>query len=331
MTIGAAVLYPLALVTVALLLRFVGERWWLTGVALYLPRLPLGLPLVVLVPALWLQKLRRWLVTQALAAYVLLFPLLGLVLPGWHSKSTAPSVRILSYNVNSCQAGYAAVANAVLREEPDIVVMQELIGDARPLVALLAPKYPTVDVSEQFVMASRFRLRAKTKPPVVNYLGYLNTPHVVRYEFDTPLGPLAVVSVHPISPRKAIRALQRGVRGFPWARSGTDEWQRGGNAETRAFELGRALDLAREEKLPVVIAGDTNLPKLSPLLGRLEDGYRDGFERAGWGFGYTFPSRIAWLRLDRILASPELDFAGFGVDCGRASDHRCVFADVIRR
>src|SRR5262249_16600224 len=214
-----------------------------------------------------------------------------------------------------------AVADSVLRNAPDVVVMQELIADARPLVALLQAKYETIDVSGQFVLASRFPLRAKTVPPDVRYFGYLNTPHVVRYELQTPLGPPAVVVIHTISPRRALRAVWHGRR---------SEWLADGNVQTRQFELEAAVELARQGRMPVVIAGDTNLPNSSPLLSRL-DGFHDGCASAGWGFGYTFPSRFAWLRLDRILASEELTFAGFDVDCGRASDHRCVVAELRRR
>jgi endonuclease/exonuclease/phosphatase (EEP) superfamily protein YafD len=281
--------------------------------------------LLLLVPALWALGLRHLLWIQVVAAWVLLFPLLGFVVPRFSAKHEGPTFKLLSYNVNSCEAGYETVAASVLRNAPDIVVIQELIADARPLVALLGAEYPNVEVSEQFVLASRFPVRAKTTPPVVNYFGYLKTPHVVRYELDTPSGPLAVVIVHPVSPRKALRALWSGAGAAARA-----EWLGGGNVQTRQFEVRAAVELAEQEHMPVVIAGDTNLPNLSPLLSRFH-GYRDGFESAGWGFGYTFPSRFAWLRLDRIFASDELRFVRFDVDCGRASDHRCVVAELARR
>jgi endonuclease/exonuclease/phosphatase family metal-dependent hydrolase len=329
-TVWAAVAYPAALVVLALCLRFVGERWWLTGALLYVPRVLFGLPLVVLVPALLAQRARRLLWAQLLAACVLLFPLLGFVVPRFHAESKGPSFKILSYNVNSCAAGYDTVAESVLRSAPDIVVLQELLADARPLVALLEARYPTVEVTEQFVLATRFSLRKQTAPPAVNYLGYVNTPHVVRYELDTPLGPVAVVNLHPISPRAALSALWTGRGAAPPRESGADEWLAGGNVQTRQFELEAAVALAREERMPVVLAGDTNLPNLSPLL-RVFDGYQDGFESAGWGFGYTFPSRVAWLRVDRMLASRALTFVDFEVGCGRASDHRCIIAELRRR
>jgi endonuclease/exonuclease/phosphatase (EEP) superfamily protein YafD len=329
-TAWLAALYPIALLVVVLLLR-VGERWWLTELLLYVPRVAFALPLVVLVPVLVAQGLRRWLWTQAAAFVVLLFPLLGFVLPHGRTRAQGPSIRLLSYNVNSCKGGYQALADAVLARAPDVVVMQEFFCDARPLVALLAAKYPTIDVTEQFVMASRFPLRAKTQPPVVTHFPYLNVPHVVRYELSTPLGPLAVVTLHPVSVHPALRDLRSLLSGStkPVGFARTVELI-DRNTETREFEFTAALELAASAGLPVVIAGDTNVPNSSPLLARAS-AYEDGFESADWGFGYTFSSRFAWLRLDRVFVSHELAFTDFDVDCGRASDHRCVTADIARR
>jgi endonuclease/exonuclease/phosphatase (EEP) superfamily protein YafD len=81
----------------------------------------------------------------------------------------------------------------------------------------------------------------------------------------------------------------------------------------------------------VVIAGDLNLTGLSPVLAHLSR-FRDGFTDAGWGFGYTFPTNHRpWMRLDRILATDDLDFTYFEVGTSNASDHRCVVAEFERR
>ena len=86
------------------------------------------------------------------------------------------------------------------------------------------------------------------------------------------------------------------------------------------------------EKGPVIIAGDTNLPGLSFVFHRSLSGFQDGFTRAGWGFGYTFPTNhVPWMRIDRVLASDELRFVRFEVGKSLVSDHHCVVADLQRR
>jgi endonuclease/exonuclease/phosphatase family metal-dependent hydrolase len=87
--------------------------------------------------------------------------------------------------------------------------------------------------------------------------------------------------------------------------------------------------MAARETLPVIIAGDTNLPNLSPSLDYVRD-FQDGFADAGRGLGYTFPARSPWMRIDRIMASRQLRFLSFDVGSSRASDHLCVVADLGR-
>ena len=73
-----ALAYPIALLAVIAGLRFIGEQWWLTTAALYLPRLVFALPLPALVLALAWFGPRRALWAQLAAALLLLFPLMGL-------------------------------------------------------------------------------------------------------------------------------------------------------------------------------------------------------------------------------------------------------------
>src|SRR5262249_3896652 len=69
-----AIGYPVALLIFIVSLRFVGEKWWGTTIALYLPRAPFALPLLPLVVAIvWLGP-RKLLWTQLLA-FGLLFEL----------------------------------------------------------------------------------------------------------------------------------------------------------------------------------------------------------------------------------------------------------------
>jgi len=97
----------------------------------------------------------------------------------------------------------------------------------------------------------------------------------------------------------------------------------------------RATQYSTPDELSfLLIAGDLNMPSLSPTSHRIFSDYQDGFEQAGWGFGHTFPNRSGlrmWLRLDRILASRELAFVDFELGCMRASDHYCVVAELQRR
>jgi endonuclease/exonuclease/phosphatase family metal-dependent hydrolase len=153
---------------------------------------------------------------------------------------------------------------------------------------------------------------------------------------ETPLGAIAFYVMHPESPRRGFYALRgNGLRreilsgqGFP----DDSEDVVADNSGLRAMQVADVASAARQEKRPVVIAGDTNLPELSYVLHRYLGGFQDGFAKAGWGFGYTFPTgrRGPWMRIDRILASDELHFVHFEVGHSLASDHECVVADLQR-
>jgi vancomycin resistance protein VanJ len=333
--VAAALTYPVSLLLAAMALRFIGERWWVTTVALYLPRLVLGAPLPFVVVGLFLCGRSRWLWTQAVSALLLLFPLMGLVVPVPHLASgTAPSLRVLSYNVNSTLGGVAKIDEEVERYSPDVVFMQE-IDEPAELKRVLSPRYPTVEVSGQFLVATRYAIVSKTDPERLPFEGRTRSPRFLEYVMDTPLGRLGFYNVHPLSPREDFYVLRgRGLgREILSGRifSGAAGPAILANAGLRALQVQSIAEAAGQDGEPVVIAGDTNLPGLSLVFSRALSRFKDGFVEAGSGFGYTYPNdRRPWMRIDRILASDALRFVRFQVGTSAASDHLCVVADLQR-
>lgn len=331
-----AVLYLAALVIVALLFRFVGEKWWVTSVTLYVPRAPFLIPLPLIVLALALCKRWRLLLTQLAAAFVALFLLMGLVLP-WPARRDpgSPSVRLLSFNVNSGYGGYDKVLEAVRSFSPDVVLLQEMGWDGEGVVAKLRSEYAATQPSTQFIIASRFPIESTLEPDKLPFDGRLRSPRFVQYVLKTPLGPISLYNVHPISPRSGFYAVRAGglrhqiLSGKLFLGEEAPVVQ--ANSGLRTMQIEKVAELAARETNPVVIAGDTNLPGLSPVLHQYLGRYQDGFREAGSGFGYTFPSRYPWMRIDRILASRELRFVRFEVGCPGVSDHLCIVADIERR
>jgi vancomycin resistance protein VanJ len=78
----------------------------------------------------------------------------------------------------------------------------------------------------------------------------------------------------------------------------------------------------------VIIAGDTNLPGLSRIFHENLGGFDDAFAAVGRGFGYTYPSKFPWLRIDRILTNGKLRAVDFRIGDARASHHLCVSATI---
>lgn len=335
-TVVLAIAYPVALAIVALLLRFVGENWWVTAAGMYLPRHVLLAPLVPLTLLILVLRLRKLLLAMLVAAFIGLVPLMGLELP-W-PRLTQPGevrLRVLSFNVNSGAYGPDRAIAEVVRLAPDLVLLQEAAWTTERLVTLLRAAYPEVQASTEFVIASRYPIRVSKNPERLGYYGDRRSPRFMQYVVETPLGSLALYNVHPLSPRESLQALRgEGLRreirsGRLFSGMHADKIQ--ANSGLRVLQVRTFSELAAKESLPVLVAGDTNLPALSPLLSHLSS-YEDGFAAAGSGFGYTFPAKFPFMRLDRIFASRELEFVSFEVGCkDRLSDHFCVIAEVQRR
>ena len=335
--IALSVSYPLVLLIIALAFRFAGEEWWATALGLYLPRWLFAAPLPITVAALFAYKERRLLVTQAVAVLLLVFPLMGFVLPWFSGKSAGePVVRVLSYNVNSGFGGYDKVVAEIDTFSPDIVLIQECAFGNDRLAELMKPRYANVLLSTQFLLATKYPVVSTFDPDKLPHEGRLRSPRFVQYVIETPIGRVAFYNVHPVSPRFGFYRL-RGAGLRREIMSG--RLFAGENASTllsdsalRGEQIEAASRFASEEHGPVVIAGDLNLPGLSLYWHRYMSRYQDGFSKASWGFGYTFPAdKMLWMRLDRILASDELKFVGFEVGRARVSDHLCVVADLQRR
>jgi endonuclease/exonuclease/phosphatase family metal-dependent hydrolase len=143
------------------------------------------------------------------------------------------------------------------------------------------------------------------------------------------------LNVHPVSPRNGFEEA-RGNGLFYELRQG-----RLGNSEgVKVMKLNSALRRLQAEAIaaeaarsphPVIIAGDTNMPALSNILGSTLGRFTDGFAAMGRGFGYTYPADRPWMRIDRILVDDRLRFRRFDTVGGDASDHWAVYAVISAR
>jgi len=318
-----AVTYPVAIGGLVSALAFIGERWWPTTVALYLPGALFAAPLPLLTLALLVWGPRWLLIGQALAAGLILFPLMGLELGG-AAPQASTSIRVLSYNVDFGTGSRPDVREEIARAGADVVLLQ---GSDRRIFDRLKQTFAGMDTRRagEFYIASRYPILDFYEPPPLD--GDLGAGFV-RATLDTPIGVLDVYNLHPVSPRPGFEAMREN--GQLVAPENTGKVER--NAAVRGRQLAALAAHAHAARNPVVLAGDTNLPGLSPLLREHLGDYQDGFAEVGRGFGYTFPAhRWPWMRIDRILAGPELYFVKFTVGDRRGSDHLCVIADLARR
>jgi vancomycin resistance protein VanJ len=336
--------YPLALLIAWLLLRFVGESWWVTIVGLYAPPVGFLFPAPVVIAVAWAWAPRRILLLQVGSLLFTVFALMGLHLGSLHGGAApeADAIRIVSYNIDVGFQGVPGIVAQVQKLNPNLVLLQEAEEDlAAELTAAFAGWH--TDARGQFFVASRFPLTNVYEPPPIHYQageGGVRQPgddgaQFVRYTIATPLGLVDVFSMHATSPREGLEEM-RG-QGFVYElRSGHFLFGRGVdrlvfNAYRRARQAKGVAAAAAASPRPVIIAGDTNLPGLSRIFRESLDGFADAFASVGRGFGYTYPSKLPFMRIDRILTNGKLQAIDFRVGDTRASDHLCVRATITAR
>lgn len=328
--LALSVTFLFILVSVGLALSFVGERHWVTAFALYLP--PQGYLLAWLGLSV-LVVLGRSLLVAVLHSVSLCFILwfmMGLHL-NFH-RSVPHSLVVLSLNVDSAHAGVREVVDAITVEQPDIIFLQETAWRGEELAERLRLLYPHVLVEWQFVMASRFPLRDVVVPEPFFFWNRLRTPQFLRVVVDTPSGPVATYNLHPVSPRHAFYAVRgqgfrHEIRTGQLFRQGTSAVVEK-NFGQRERELAAASQMIGKESGPVLVAGDLNVPQMSRLVARFFPGFGDAFADAGWGFGYTYPRKFPFLRLDRILGSSGVRFLNARAGCVGVSDHLCIISEL---
>jgi endonuclease/exonuclease/phosphatase (EEP) superfamily protein YafD len=327
-----AIGYPVALLLTWLAFRFIGERWWPLAVLLYLPRLGFALPLPVVVLAVVLARRRGLLIVQLASVLLLIFPIMGLSLGLGRSGVEAGAYRVLSYNIDSGRRGEAIILRQMQAARADLFLLQEAAGIDGDLLQAGLPGYH-FHQSGQFWTASRYPIDEVVVPPKLVVRGVARSPRFIRYRIITPRGPLQVYSIHPISPREGLDEIRGEGLLYEFRKKRLFD-PRGpglvlGNAALRAAQLEAISTDASHSALPVIIAGDTNLPGMSWLLARWFGGFKEGFAEVGRGFGYTFPApKHPWMRIDRVFAGPGLRFLRFDVDRTPGSDHRAVIADI---
>lgn len=274
---------------------------------LYLPRHPFALATAVLLPLALVAGRRGLVATELATLLVATFPLMGLHV-GHARAPRGQRLRLITYNVFFGHLDRRALAQEIADVRPDLVVLQASTPAFDESVRAALPDHLVHDDGEFLVATHKqTRILAVDDPDPVEG----QHPGWFGWHLEGPWGPLRLIAVHPRSARAPL--LDR-------ADVATD-------VAIRTSQLKSALDAAAGATEPVILAGDTNLATLSAIeRGRIAS-YRDAFAEVGTGFGYTFPAKLPWMRLDRVLGSSRIRFLDVRVLPRGASDHRGLVAD----
>ena len=271
---------------------------------------------------------RAWRLAALLALGLVSTVVMGLAL-GREEKGSHP-LRMMTYNVKaylpSARAdGYSRIAWEVIQADPDILVLQDanhLVPAGEPISTAVRTMLGAREVYAfgQYVVASRYPLKG-CRPGDIAFRGHAHS--YVRCTVLVSGLEVELVTAHFLSPREGLNATRHG--------GDVEDWEQ--NFADRLAQADRlATDLAASRR-PLIVAGDLNAPKGSPIVHALLDiGLRDAFSSAAVGYGYTHGHSLrpgfSFLRIDHILVSPTLGVRDCVVGGKEGSDHRPVIADL---
>ena len=316
-------MWALVVLIVLVLIRWVGDRWWGVAVLLFLPRWLFLIPLPVLVLASGLaRRSRQWLL-QGVVALVIAGPLMALSLPIhqlWDRRVEGTRVRIMTLNRGMEPLAVDRLIGFIERERIDLICFQEFGDRLDTRIESYLAAHGWYRDRGRYV-ASRYPIVAEM-PPLPNEYdsNHRYAANVVRVRIRAPGGvEFGLVSVHMPTLRFGFyRFLEYDVAGL---KQHAAWWDR------QAVRLLGGLAEMRDA--PLLIGGDFNLPPDHASMAALGSLFRFAFEDAGWGYGYTRPSRYPWFRIDHILASPEWVFTHCRVGPDVGSDHLPLIAEAV--
>jgi vancomycin resistance protein VanJ len=317
-------LYVAVVLIIWLLLWLGGDRWWFATVLLFGPRWPYAIPWIVLAPVV--AKVRPRLIwPMTAAALVLIWPIMGLCLP-WARLFTleAPTVRILTCNVDGTAVDATRLAALVADARPDLVALQEWTENA----GLIWPEGWHIVHAGQLLVASPYPLdnvesaqrRHPPSPwPPVNAL---------RCTVRTPWGPVRFCCVHLLTPRWGISSVLDRQTFVSQSRSG----DLSGVIADRRLESEELVEWLNALPETRIVAGDFNMPTDSAIYRAQWGRFVNAFSTSGLGFGSTKWTPVGgWqfgLRIDHILGGADATPGHCWVGPDVGSDHLPLLADI---
>jgi vancomycin resistance protein VanJ len=296
-----------------------GDQQWLATLVLFGPRwlCALPLPLLFLVAAI---GRRRLLGPLTLIGAFIVGPIMGFQvhLPRWSSGH--PRLRVLTCNVGEKLSTRRALLDLIVREQPDVVALQE----AKQGAQFFWPPDWSLICNDEFVVASRWLV---TQHEAVYRPDDPTKICAIRFKVKLPDDEVQFFNVHFQTPRPGLEAVLNRRTGLDFSRAGELEKV----LRRRAAESERASDWIEQFGAPTIVMGDFNTPVESTIFHRYWSSLDDAFRQRGWGFGFTkISEKDGWsygARIDHVLFTPPWRCVRCWVGDDVGSDHLPLLAD----
>lgn len=289
------------------------ELAWLTIVPAWAWCLP---ALVLLLPALIAQATRRlvlpglllWLgftVTCIEESRSLLRELLPV------SKPSDIPLRVVCLN---CSVGNLEAARDAIRQNPDIILLQE------------SPGRPALEALTQACLGENGQVLAGADASIIVRGEILKTAPIPKDR------DFVQARVRLARSGQEIEVISLRFRPHFFLIKNWSSFRQD-FLEDRVYRQQAVQALAARlrtvpEEIPVVFGGDFNMPSGEPCMGTLAPRFHDAFDAAGTGWGNTAIDPVFVHRIDQIWTSHQLRPVRVVAQGCPYSDHRMVIADL---
>jgi vancomycin resistance protein VanJ len=303
-----------------ILIRWLGDVWWVGTVALFAPRWPLLIP-IAWVAALCLIWQRRLFWINFISGLIVAGPVMGFCLPSPFGQAAANDFRLRILTANNGDGATIERLRAVIQaERPDVMAFEEY-GPLPPEQLVGAGWHWKLAYGP--VIFSRYPI-IQSESLSGHGLGRYGTV-AMRVLLDTPAGKIWVCCQHLNTPREGFEDLaitRHGITGVDTINQITSQ---------RDFESKAVRQWVQQLSGPTVIVGDFNMPVESRLYRRDWSAYQNAFSTAGWGYGHTKFTHWHGVRIDHILADDNWRITDCHVAAPTGGDHRPLVADLALR
>lgn len=320
---AAAGAYLILILALWLVLYAGSERWWPATMILFGPRWLFSLPLLILVPlAAWFD--RRQLILLFIAAVILFVPVMRVCVPFQRMVSTNPMIRVLTCNVGGPDLDMEKLRRLIQRSGADVIALQECPKETAESVL---PGW-TILQDQRLTIASRYPVKPGKSHQTMHPPHRWPRASVLQGFITTPEGELAVCSLQLPSPRYGISSLFDRRRILNLSRLKVLQEEQ----ELRGTTAQEIESLIRTDSVPMIIAGDFNMPVESAWYRQYWADYSNAFSLAGFGYGFTEKVAIRdfeyKVRIDHILTRGKLTAYKCWVGPDVGSDHLPLIADI---
>ncbi|MFC9294203.1 endonuclease/exonuclease/phosphatase family protein [Streptomyces sp. NPDC057011] len=209
---------------------------------------------------------------------------------------------VVTHNVDDANPDPVGTARALAASGAGLIALEELVQPAvRQYEQTLAETHPYHVVEGTVGLWSTFPLRDPARVQVTSWRVAL------RATAETPEGPLTVYVAH-------LPSVRVRPSGFTTA-----------NRNEAVGRLATALDTAPPGR--TLLVGDFNGTTDDRALAPVVDGFRSAHEAAGAGFGFSWPARLPFARIDQILVRGLTPVSAWTLPA-TASDHLPVAASL---